>query len=94
MGKFTTKRAGGKPLPPLISRLPDVAPAGNGVKAARERIVYNSYLARAWNSRGGFYCTRDEMIQVRSTGFSRKSAARPPKGGTTNGAFSNACRII
>jgi hypothetical protein len=39
------------------------------------------------------YCTRDEMAQVRSTGFSRKSAARPPKGGTTNGAFWTAYSI-
>ena len=37
------------------------------------------------------YGTRDEMAQVRSTGFNRESAATPPKGGTTNGAFSAAC---
>ena len=38
--------------------------------------------------------TRDAMTQVRSGGFSRKSAARPPKGGTTSGAFPTACRRI
>jgi hypothetical protein len=31
-------------------------------------------------------CPRDEIGQVRSTGFSRRSTARPPKGGTTNAA--------
>ena len=36
---------------------------------------------------------RGEMTQVRSTGFSRKCAARPPEGGTTNGAFPTACSI-
>ncbi len=30
---------------------------------------------------------------VRSTGFSRKSATRPPEGGTTSGAFPTACSI-
>jgi hypothetical protein len=35
--------------------------------------------------------TRDEMMQVRSTGFSRKAEARPPR--TTNGAFPTAWRI-
>src|SRR5208282_3019962 len=39
------------------------------------------------------YRTRDEMTRVRSTGFSRKSAARPPEGGTTNGAFPTACGL-
>ncbi len=38
-------------------------------------------------------CTREKTTQVRSTGFSRKFAATPPKGGTTNGAFPTACRI-
>ncbi len=36
---------------------------------------------------------RGEMTQVRSTGFSRKCAARPPEGGTTNSAFPTACSI-
>jgi hypothetical protein len=45
------------------------------------------------HSVSALYGTRDEMTQVRSTGFSRKSATRPPKGGTTNGAFPAACSI-
>ena len=36
-------------------------------------------------------CTREEMTQVRSTGFSRKFAATPPEGGTTSGPFPTAC---
>ena len=34
--------------------------------------------------------TREEVAEVRSTGFSRQSSATPPKGGTTNVAFSTA----
>jgi lactate permease len=42
---------------------------------------------------GGLHGPRDEAAQVRSTGFSRESAARPPEGGTTNDALPTAYSI-
>jgi tRNA modification GTPase len=37
------------------------------------------------------YCTREEVADVRSTGFSRNPGEEPPEGGTTNGTFLAAC---
>jgi ABC-type transport system substrate-binding protein len=72
-------------------KLVEVWPATPGVKELMASItakyprVVVGVTEPAWPP--GLCCTRDEMKQVRSTGFSRESAATPPKGGTTNGAI-------
>jgi hypothetical protein len=58
---------------------------------ASEQPAWPPGLTVTWPPQ--LYCTRDEVTQARSTGFSRKSAARPPKGGTTSGAFPTAYNI-
>ena len=59
-----------------------------------ELVRLGRFLDALGDHEGGpdnlLYCSRKEVAGVRSTGFSRNPAEKPPKGGTTNGSFLSA----